>query len=198
MSEPPPVSSMEDQQKSNPGCMEFWFHILYTRNGCIGQKAKFFSLGNWDWCIRNISSTITTMEREKCLLFFFWYQRHMFNEGSICRLRVDHSVPQTPHHAFAVKRVNNFPLMDYYSVMSSHAVGYWPLMGEVHGRQIFQKLPIGTPYNADLWRMEEFPGKKITKCLFLSCSNTQASTTGHCKWQTGHLPWAGKTLLQPS
>ena len=47
--------------------------------------------------------------------FFFWYQRHVFNEGNVRRLRVDHSAPQTPHHAFAVKRVNDFPLTGYYS-----------------------------------------------------------------------------------
>lgn len=85
------------------------------------KKTKFFSLGNWDWKIcstdtRNILRTMTTMEREKCLLgFFFWYQRHVFNEGNVRRLRVDHSAPQTPHHAFAVKRVNDFPLTGYYS-----------------------------------------------------------------------------------
>lgn len=47
--------------------------------------------------------------------FFFWYQRHVFNESNVRRLRVDHSAPQTPHHAFAVKRVNDFPLTGYYS-----------------------------------------------------------------------------------
>lgn len=59
-------------------------------------------------------------------------------------------------------------------------------MGEVHGRQIFQKLPIGTLYNADLWRMEEFPGEKSPNVCFFSAL-TQASTIGHSKWQTGHL-----------
>lgn len=121
MCEPPPILSVEDQQMCNPGCMEFWFHILSTRNGCAGQKDQILQpgkLGLEDMqhgYKKHFEDHDYNGEGKVPTVFFFWYQRHVFNESNVRRLRVDHSAPQTPHHAFAVKRVNDFPLTGYYS-----------------------------------------------------------------------------------